>query len=131
MGIHLDFSVLREELNAEKKIRLGHLSCLLLASCTGAGLRATHSAGNIDLGSPCQPQFISLTLYGCEQGGRLRAGSAGAEEKPPILGTLPPSITADRSAWPCFSSPLNDALEEDPSDSDSVGWMSASLALSN
>lgn len=64
--------------------------------CGGTGAGAICSAGNINLGSSCQPRFIFLTLWSCGQGGRHRARTTDAEALPfcckgifQLLGALP------------------------------------------
>lgn len=101
---------------------------------TGTGLRAQDSSGNINPGSPCQPQFMFWVHCGCEQGRRCRVqrhSHSAAKDNSLLPGTLPLQSLPALGGWLCFSTPPNEAMEEDPGDSDGVGWMSVSWTLSN
>lgn len=67
------------------------------------------------------------------------AGGSGCRGTPTLLQRIIPCSWAlcpfqslpALGGWLCFSLPPNEVTEEDPGDSDGVGWMSVSWTLSN
>lgn len=56
---------------------------------------------------------------------------SAAKDNSLLPGTLLLQSLPASGGWLCFSTPPNEAMEEDPGDSDGVGWMSVSWTLSN
>lgn len=92
------FNALRKDLVLQKNTSgLALPASFLPLQHTGTGLRAQHSSGNINPGSPCQPQLMFWMFCGCVQGRRCRVqrhSHSAAKDNSPLPGTLPPSITA-------------------------------------